>query len=308
MRADCNETQEPGATLLAFDRVSPLLPSPRMAGRMFIAESWRALLQRHGLDSPDSVWNSTAGRVQKSAPSTEVRRIELGEGESRRVIFAKKYWATKASQLWSGMFRGTLFGSTKVRREFANLAQIRALGLQAPEPVAWAEIRRAGFVVRSFLITESVPEPVMPLDRFIRDVLPALPPGERRCRRRELTERLADTIRHLHEQGFVHRDLYWRNIILGHGGELDAFYLIDAHASQYRSGGLSQQDRIDDLATLDAPAPWFLNRTDRLYFLLRYTEQPNARKDSIRGMVQAILRAAEPIRDRQLKRVRELRG
>ena len=42
----------------------------RMAGRMFISNWWRDLLQRHSLDSVESVWNSKSGAALKSAPST----------------------------------------------------------------------------------------------------------------------------------------------------------------------------------------------------------------------------------------------
>jgi tRNA A-37 threonylcarbamoyl transferase component Bud32 len=222
-------------------------------------------------------------------------------------VFVKKYRVSRAGQLWSGLWRGTFFGRSKVRREFGNLTQLREWGMHAPEPVAWGEVRCWGFVVRSFLVTESVPAPVVSLDRFIRDMLPALPPDEGRACRRELVERLAQVTRRLHEHRFVHGDLYWRNILLARGGRLDAFYLIDAHASRRWKAGEGAWHRAADLGSLDAPAPWFFSRADRLRFLLRYLGRRRI-EDAQRDFVRKILAVAEPLRARQLKRVQQLRG
>src|SRR2546422_1975651 len=50
----------------------------------------------------------------RSSTSTEVRRVAFG----KRVVFIKKYWVTKRSQILSGVTRGVVFGTSKVRREY----------------------------------------------------------------------------------------------------------------------------------------------------------------------------------------------
>ena len=191
---------------------------------------------------------------------------------------------------------------SKARREFNNLNLLRACGLDAPAGIAFGEERRAGFVVRAFLISEGVANP-QPLDLLIRDWLPIQPTSEQRHWRAELIRRLADYTRRLHAQRFVHHDYFWRNIILT-GTSLEHFALIDAHKGRVWPAWAEQRSRAKDLATLDAPAPAFFRRTERMRFLLAYLGKKKlaaADKEFLRR-VSAI---AEPLRDRQLRRVRE---
>jgi len=239
-----------------------------LRSRIVITPGWETVLRAHGLDSVEGVYQLGSGETIKRSGSVEVRQVPLGKG----AVFLKNYWVGKPSQLWSGLFRGTLFGRAKARTEYENLARLRAWQLDAPEPVAYGEERRAGLLLRSFLISEGVPNP-MPLHVFIRDRLPALPAEESRHARGELIERLAHCTRRLHEHGFVHHDYFWRNILLS-GGDLTRFFLIDAHKGRcWRPGG-EQRGRAEDLAALDAPAPRFFRRTERLRFFLLYRGHP----------------------------------
>lgn len=249
--------------------------------KLVVAPDWQPhlLAPRFG-----DLW-TLPGDVVKRGKSVDVQRCQLGN----RLVFLKRYWVTHPNQLASGITRGTLFGRSKVRREFDNLQRLRAWGLDAPAPVAWGEERCAGWLVRCFLVSEAVADP-LPLDVFIRT-----------HPRRELIDRLAVYVRRLHDHRFEHHDLYWRNIILT-GAALDHFYLIDAHRGRcWRDHG--ERSRAHDLATLDAPAPGYFRRTERLRFLLRYLNQ--SRLDSAaKALARHTLALAEPMRDRQLARVR----
>jgi tRNA A-37 threonylcarbamoyl transferase component Bud32 len=114
-------------------------------------------------------------------------------------------------------------------------------------------------------------------------------------------EALAGVVRRLHEQGFVHGDLYWRNILLS-GGATEHFYLIDAHRG--RRWRNERRGRALDLAALDGPAPWFFRRTERLRFFLAYRQRSRLTSQD-KALVREALRLAEPLRLRQLRRVRE---
>ncbi|MCD6340253.1 MAG: hypothetical protein J7M29_12845 [Verrucomicrobia bacterium] len=283
-------------------RQSPTLH--RVAGRekVVIAPGWEALLRACSLDSVQAAYAVLAGETITRSGSSEVRRLELSDGRERRVVFLKKYWANNFRQAWKGALRGAFFGRSKVRREFENLARLRAWGLDAPAPAAYGEERRAGWLRRSFLISESAPE-ALPLDLFIRDLLPRLSPEEQRRQRRELIESLARMVRRLHAHGFVHHDLFWRNILLS-GRKLDRFYLIDAHKGRRWFPLTGPLARARDLAALDAPAPGWFRRSERLRFLLRYLEKP--RLDSAgRRLARRILRLAEPLRAKERRRVLE---
>lgn len=268
--------------------------------KIALAPDWQAFLRAQGLDSVAAVYRREDGVAVTRSGSTEVRRLELWDGSHARTVFVKKYWISRPAQLWSGMLRGTWLGRSKVRREFGNLERLRRWGLAAPAALAWGEERQAGFVVRSFLISEGVPSP-LPLDRFIRDWLPSRPREEERGLRAALILRLADCTRRMHQQRFVHHDYFWRNIILT-GSSPDHFSLIDAHKGAVWPAWAEQGSRVKDLATLDAPAPHFFRRTDRLRFLLAYLEQKRLTPQG-KNFARAILRVAQPLRARELRRV-----
>jgi tRNA A-37 threonylcarbamoyl transferase component Bud32 len=253
--------------------------------KLVIHPDWRDWLRAQGLATFSALADCAAGTVVKTARSTEVRRLPL----AGRTVFIKKYWANNFRQLWSGALRGAFFGKTKARREYDNLLQLRAWGFDAPAPVAYGEERRAGWVVRSCLVSEAIPE-ALSLDEFFV-----------RCQARRSTEEptllpaLADYVRRLHARGFVHHDLYWRNIILS-GNSRDHFFLLDAH-----KGGPG--DPAQDLAALDAAAPFFFRRADRLRFFLRYRHHNKLTPDD-KSLLRRILALAEPLRERQLQRIR----
>ncbi len=269
-----------------------------------IHTDWQPLLKAHKLDSVAAIYACNDGKGVTLSGSTEVRRITLGSGPDARTLFIKKYWISRASQLWSGLFRGVMFGRSKALREFANLARLREWGLDAPAAVAFGEERRAGFVVRSFLISESVRDP-LPLDRFIRDCLSAQAEEEQRRLRKELISKLAVYTRRMHEHRFVHHDYFWRNIILS-GGKLSQFNLIDAHKGCVWPAWSEQRSRAKDLAALDSAAAHFFRRTERLGFLHAYLGRKKLTPRD-KDFVRLVLKIAAPLRERQLRRVLESR-
>jgi len=269
------------------------------------APDWQALLHARQLESVEAVYALQTGTVLKPGATTEVRRLEWLDHGLRRELYVKKYWYPTSGDRWSGFHRGTFLGVSKVRREFENLARLRAWGLDAPAPVAYGEERRAGWLHRSFLISEGIYDPLS-LDLFIRDRLPALPTSEQRQWRRELIARLADYTRRMHEHRFVHHDFFWRNILLS-GPSLAHFFLIDSHKGCCWNPWMEQRCRAKDLATLDAPAPLFFRRTERLRFFLHYRGQRRL-MPADKHLLRLILRVAEPMRSAQLQRVRRARS
>ena len=270
-----------------------------------MAPDWQPLLQARQLDGVEAVYALQAGTVLKPGATTEVRRLEWLDHGLRRELYVKKYWYPTSGDRWSGFYRGTFWGVSKVRREFENLARLRAWGLDAPAPVAYGEERQAGWLHRSFLISEGIPDPLS-LDLFIRDLSPKRPASEQRQLRRELIGRLADYLRRMHEHRFVHHDFFWRNILLS-GRSLAHFFLIDSHKGRCWKPWMETRSRAKDLATLDAPAPSFFRRSERLRFFLRYRGQRRLTRDD-KQLLRLILRLAEPMRPTQLERVRRAKS
>jgi tRNA A-37 threonylcarbamoyl transferase component Bud32 len=229
-----------------------------------------------------------------------VARFVLRDGNERRIVYVKKYWFLRPSRLWKSMLRGTFLRRSKVKREYDFLLQLAQSGLEAAVPIAWGEQRIARWLLRSFLVTEGIPGP-MPMDEFIAQTLPAMPDAERRRARRELLRTLAQSTRRFHDHGFVHHDLYWRNIILSEGG-MDRFFIIDAPKGRRCRPWENLGCRAKDLATLDAPAPLFFRRTERLRFVLSYSGA-NRLTPATKQFIKMILRRAEPERERQGRRI-----
>lgn len=262
--------------------------------RVVIAPAWQERLQLQQLDTVAAVYDSNRGEAILQSSSSQVRHFRLDDTD----LYLKKYWIQKPSQLWSMLFRGALFGTSKARREFNNLQRFRDWDLAAPEAVAYGEERRAGWLIRSYLITVGVAQP-HGLDAYIRDQLPRQP-----ARRRELIDRLADATRHLHRHRFCHGDYFWRNIILS-GDDLTRFFLIDAHRGKFWRGASGERYRAHDLACLDAPAAAYFRRSERLRFFLQYRN--HRRLDAAdKRLLRQVLCRAEPMRPRQLRRVREV--
>lgn len=265
-----------------------------------ISPGWEDILRAHGLNAVDSVYRIEGGKIAARSGSTEVRELQVDSGPVVRTIFIKKYWARRASQLWSGFFRGTFLGRSKVRREYENLGRLREWGLDAPQPISYGEERRAGWLTRSYLISEGIPDPT-PLHVFIRDRLASLPREAASRTRRQLIEQLAAYTRRLHERHFVHHDYFWRNILIA-GSGLDHFFLIDAHKGRKWFPWEGANARAKDLAALQAPAPRFFRRSEMMRFFLCYRnhQRLDARD---KDLIRLTLKLAGPMRAKQLSRV-----
>ena len=254
-------------------------------------------LHKAGLGTVAATYAREDGTVITRSKSTEVRRLVLPDGA---VVFLKKYWMGNWKRVWNGLFRGAVFGRSKVRREYENLVRLRAVGVNAPEPLAYGEERRGPCLWRSFLLTAAVPE-ARPITWFIREHLPRLEAEERRLARRELITRLAQWTRHLHDQGFVHHDLFWRNLLL-EGASLQRIWVIDAPQGRSSRGAADWSGRVQDLSALDSAAPSFFRASERLRFYLIYAGQSRLSPED-KSRVRQVLRAAAPQRELQQRRV-----
>lgn len=89
-------------------------------------------------------------------------------------------------------------------QEFANLAWLRAQGFLAPRPLLAGVLERGGLPCYQFLFSEFVPD--------APDLAVLLPRAAPELRG-ELLDALARDLAGLHALGFVHRDLFPRNLL-----------------------------------------------------------------------------------------------
>ena len=117
-------------------------------------------------------------------------------------------------------------------------------------------------------------------------------------------DHIAIVTRDLHARQFLHRDLFWRNIVVARNN-LRELSLIDSPRGRALKRPLTARECAVDLASLDGPASHFFRRTERLRFLLLYLGQD--RLDSAaKTLARLVLKTAEPLRMNQWRHMRQL--
>ena len=145
-------------------------------------------------------------------------------------------------------------------QEFANLEWLRAHGFQAARALL-AGVRTEGLLPRyQFLFTE-----LRPAEPALNEWFPSAP-GEQRA---ELLTALAHDLARMHRLGFVHRDLYPRNLVVALLRSGPRCVFLDA----WRGGpgpGLRGPDH--DLGCLFLDGARLFTPVEQSLFLTRYRE------------------------------------
>jgi tRNA A-37 threonylcarbamoyl transferase component Bud32 len=175
-----------------------------------------------------------AGRVQLRGEEEFLSRVRplcdlaCRRGEKERGLFEYGAWRSHfkmgplrgksslrhaARSLWPGLDIPCL-------QEFDNLAWLRRNGFHAPRPLAAGGYRNAlGLPTFQFLYTELVPDAPT-----LREVFESGPAELRHPALIELGLELA----RLHQRGFVHRDLFPRNLLVSGAGDAVQIHFLDA--------------------------------------------------------------------------------
>jgi hypothetical protein len=124
-------------------------------------------------------------------------------------------------------------------------------------------------VAACFLITEEVPE-ASNLTTFAEHVVSGRQPLSPTARQ-AMIHTLADQVSHMHELGFSHGQLFWRNILVrSNPDRTPEFFFLDAAPRRWRKVASSQPWWQRELSHLTVSGLPFTTRSDRLRFLLRY--------------------------------------
>ena len=156
-------------------------------------------------------------------------------------------------------------GASKVRTEWENLLRFRHLGISTPEPVAIGERRKLGFFDSGILVSEEIVGAIdlAALARKPNSLLHDPQWFARLCRE------LAIPLRRLHDTGFAHNDLNWRNVLLTLSPDLKV-YFFDCPTGRRWFWPFRQFRLSKDLAHLDKMGQRYLSRTQRMRFFLTY--------------------------------------
>ena len=174
-------------------------------------------------------------------------------------------------------------------RELANLTWLRANGFDAPRPLVGGGLFRAGLPCYQFLVTEEVAGAAT-----LREALAAADPEERAI----LARAVGDTAGRLHAAGFVHRDLFPRNLLVRKGEA--RVWLVDA----WRGGpGRGLRGPAYDLGCLALHAPLILRPEEEQLLFDAYFA---ARAPALAGPARAaLLHRAARERHGLVRRARE---
>lgn len=200
-------------------------------------------------------------RIAK-APLSTVERV-VADGTR---YYVKRYVGNGKNSVrrWFGL-RG-LVAPQRVVKEWENLLLFREWGIPTATLVCWGLERVRGSFVRGALVTEEIPD--------TRDLGTMANHEDARLRdRRWMAEVMRQVARHtrcMHDKGFAHNDLKWRNLLVD-GAEVPTVFLIDCPNGTFWRGPLLRYRIIKDLACLDKIAKYRLSRTQRLRFYLEYT-------------------------------------
>ncbi len=238
---------------------------------LYIDPAYAETLSWAELDTVQRVLDCRGDRLAAWSRTTDTIQVHLDGGSS---VFVKRYHYPRWSNRLKGALRGTFFGASRVRAEFRALETMRRLGIQGVRPVAYGERRSLHFLHSCFLVTEAVPSSVSLVSCAQKYAGRNHSPVVFRMRRKILIG-LAHQIRHMHEQGFVHGDLFWRNVLIRMLGEESCeFYFLDAGLGRriWRKGR-GRPRVVDDLAGLMAIAPVFCSRADMVRFAKTYLNQ-----------------------------------
>lgn len=201
---------------------------------------------------------SLEGKRLVSDPKSSVLFCELnGVG-----LYVKKY-------VRSGKFLRKYLGRSRVRAEWENLQLFTALGIPTPPLVAWGESRSGFRFVRGALVTLQVSHASNLLDlHHARS-----PWVFERAQFRQLATQVADYTRRLHQVGFAHGDLNWRNILVSCDPLLPVPQVLffDSPAGRTWHWPFLEHRIIKDLALLEKIARRALPLRWRLWFYYQYT-------------------------------------
>jgi tRNA A-37 threonylcarbamoyl transferase component Bud32 len=157
-------------------------------------------------------------------------------------------------------------GRSRVRGEWENLLFFMKLGIPTANLVAYGHELRWGLFKRGALITEALPD-TTEMAGLAREDSPLL---KNRAWIRQVARQTADFTRRLHDKGFIHNDLKWRNILVT-CGEKPRVFFIDCPLGKTLFGLKWRRGIAKDLACLDKVAKQSLSRTTRLWFYKIYS-------------------------------------
>ena len=271
--------------------------------QIHIEPGYRALLQAAGLDSVQGVFNSTVDELVTTGGEfggEDVSRIRIQDGSVQRTFYIKRYWNRELRRMWKRAFRGSILGASIMKREFSKMKELDALGIPTLKLVAWGDQRFCAGVINTFMITEELPH-ATGVDSLATTWFTQTGDTQLIQWQNSLIAEAARHLRKMHQHGFEHHDLFFRNIMVSDKEPL-VMYIFDCPRAFRWPTWLMKYRCVQDLATLDAAASAVFTPSQRMRFMHLYLDCKRLNTEQ-KSLVRKILRKADPNRKRQRKRL-----
>jgi hypothetical protein len=243
---------------------------------------------------PDRLLTSPNCELRKFQRKVVVGRIETARGR----LYVKRYNVHALRVL-----AGSLFARSPARAAFENALRLAAQGIAVPNPLAAVEYRRAGFLSRSFFLTDEVADAVT-ADVAWQAILALEPPATRRRTRRAFTRALGAFFADLHARGVYHRDLKDVNVLVRDPTGTPVFVLLDLERVAI-GAAVPTARRVRNVMQLARTLGPAATQSDRLRWLRAYLG--DADRTERRRWVERTLRAQRR-KDRRRPGAPRLRG
>jgi hypothetical protein len=159
-----------------------------------------------------------------------------------------------------------LFGKPRIQSEWENLRWFSMQGIPSAEVVGYGMERCCGLFKRGALITREIPD-TMNLEKLAKNNDPRLADNSWVS---AISAQVANAMRLMHKNQFIHNDLKWRNILVDQQSKL---YFIDCPLGGIWRGKFFEYRVYKEFAMLDRVARYKLRNTQRLRFYLQYADK-----------------------------------
>ncbi len=194
--------------------------------------------------------SSLEGETVTRAKTRDLLRVVYA-GET---YYIKRYWT-------AGKGMRAYFFRSRVRAEWENLLYFKQCNIAAPDLVAYGETRSCLNYHYGSFVMHALDDSVKALDILLSQPTSAL-------ERRHWLRQVAEGMRRLHDQHFIHGDCFVRNFLVSTSS--GTVYFTDCPRGRRMWGPFFDYGRVRDLASFYKGVRYLLSRTDQLRLLLWY--------------------------------------
>jgi len=239
------------------------------------------------LVNADGLLKDPKCQLIKDQRKITVGRIKVSVGGEIRSLYLKRYNAFSLRYKLMSLFSRS--GAVRALRGAVLLAEA---GIPSVLPLAGVEERFFGILQRSFFVTEEITG-AKTSDAYWTEDLRDRADGEGFKIRRSFLAELAALFHNLHARRTYHSDLKDANIMAlpGENQGPVRFFLLDLEGvRRYRY--LSRRRKIKNLMQLYRTLGRHLTRSQQLFFLNRYMENPSPSRKAVQDLIRCVINRA----------------